>query len=123
MFLDSCSDFYSSFVNIFLLTGAASLFDELSLKRVLRMARFTNDADYDAGGTSGYVPHPRSDTGDNQAYYGLWTRCAPIGLPANMTNLRILGHTTTTIEVESSFDLAPQRDLNYDDAMYHPLSP
>ncbi|VEL34953.1 unnamed protein product, partial [Protopolystoma xenopodis] len=40
---------------------------------VLRMARLTDDADYDAGETSGNVPRPRSYSGNVDAYNELRT--------------------------------------------------
>ncbi|VEL32041.1 unnamed protein product [Protopolystoma xenopodis] len=51
------------------------------------MARLTDDE----GETSGNVPIPRSDSGNDHVYYGLRTRCVPLGLPANMTKLRKQG--------------------------------
>ncbi|VEL16260.1 unnamed protein product [Protopolystoma xenopodis] len=51
------------------------------------MARLTDDVDYDASETSGNVPRLRSDSENDNAYYGLRTRCVPLGLPANMTNV------------------------------------
>ncbi|VEL23527.1 unnamed protein product, partial [Protopolystoma xenopodis] len=38
---------------------------------VLRMARLTDDADYDVGETSGNVPRPRSSSGNDHADNGL----------------------------------------------------
>ncbi|VEL40087.1 unnamed protein product [Protopolystoma xenopodis] len=38
------------------------------------MVKLTDDADYDAGETSGNVPTPRSDSGSDDAYYSLGTR-------------------------------------------------
>ncbi|VEL37375.1 unnamed protein product [Protopolystoma xenopodis] len=60
------------------------------------MARLTDDADYDAGETSGNVPNLRSDSGNAHAYYVFRTRCVPLGLPANMTKLQDQGQTTST---------------------------
>ncbi|VEL14777.1 unnamed protein product [Protopolystoma xenopodis] len=54
---------------------------------VQRMARITDDADYDAGETSGNVPRTRSDFGNDYAYNRLRTRCVPLNLPTNMTKL------------------------------------
>ncbi|VEL40538.1 unnamed protein product, partial [Protopolystoma xenopodis] len=48
------------------------------------MASLTDDA----GETSMNVPSAQSDSGNDPAYYGLWTRCVPPGLPVNMTKLR-----------------------------------
>ncbi|VEL10111.1 unnamed protein product [Protopolystoma xenopodis] len=41
------------------------------------MARLTDDADFDAGETSGNVPSPRSDDGNHDNYYdrGFRTSC------------------------------------------------
>ncbi|VEL16446.1 unnamed protein product [Protopolystoma xenopodis] len=64
---------------------------------MLRLTRLTDDTDYDAVETSGNVASPRSDSGNNHAYYTLQTRGDPPGLPANMTKLRKLGQTTTTL--------------------------
>ncbi|VEL14560.1 unnamed protein product [Protopolystoma xenopodis] len=41
---------------------------------VLRVARLTDDADYDAGETPGNVPRPRSHFGNDHADNGLRTR-------------------------------------------------
>ncbi|VEL37836.1 unnamed protein product [Protopolystoma xenopodis] len=49
------------------------------------MARLTNDADYDAGETSGNVPRPRLNFGNDHADNGPRTRCVPISLPTNVT--------------------------------------
>ncbi|VEL19557.1 unnamed protein product [Protopolystoma xenopodis] len=46
---------------------------------VLRMARLTDDAGYDAGETSGNVPRPRSNSGNDDAYNGLRTSCSHPG--------------------------------------------
>ncbi|VEL07483.1 unnamed protein product [Protopolystoma xenopodis] len=62
---------------------------------VLRMARLTDDADYDAGETSGKVPRPRYYSGNDHAYNGLRTRCVPLSLPTNMIKLRKQGQTTS----------------------------
>ncbi|VEL42906.1 unnamed protein product [Protopolystoma xenopodis] len=56
---------------------------------MLRMARLTDDA----GERSGNVPHPRSYSGN--AYNGLRTRCVPLSLPTNITELRKQGQTTS----------------------------
>ncbi|VEL31712.1 unnamed protein product, partial [Protopolystoma xenopodis] len=37
------------------------------------MSRLTDDADYNAGETSGKVPRPQSDFGNDHAYNGLRT--------------------------------------------------
>ncbi|VEL35833.1 unnamed protein product [Protopolystoma xenopodis] len=42
---------------------------------LLRLAKVTDDADYDANKTSGNVPRPRSDFGNDHGYNGLRTRC------------------------------------------------
>ncbi|VEL24373.1 unnamed protein product [Protopolystoma xenopodis] len=55
------------------------------------MARLTDDV----GETSVNVPHPRSYSGYDDAYYGLRTRGVPLDLPANMTKLRKQGQTTS----------------------------
>ncbi|VEL21474.1 unnamed protein product [Protopolystoma xenopodis] len=59
------------------------------------MARLTDDADYGAGERSGNVPSPRSDSGNDNAYYELRTRCVSLALSANMTKLRKQGQTAT----------------------------
>ncbi|VEL27539.1 unnamed protein product [Protopolystoma xenopodis] len=59
------------------------------------MARLTDDADYGVGESSGNVPRPRSDSGNNDAYNGLRTRCVHLSLPTNMTELRKQGQTTS----------------------------
>ncbi|VEL24299.1 unnamed protein product [Protopolystoma xenopodis] len=59
------------------------------------MARLIDDADYDAGKTSGNVPSPRSDSENAHGYYGLGARFVPLGLPANLTKLRNQGKTTS----------------------------
>ncbi|VEL38638.1 unnamed protein product [Protopolystoma xenopodis] len=48
------------------------------------MVILTDDADYDAGETSGNVPHPRFDFGNDDAYIVLRTRCVHL----SMTKLR-----------------------------------
>ncbi|VEL19210.1 unnamed protein product [Protopolystoma xenopodis] len=58
------------------------------------MAKLTDDADYDAGETTGNVPRPRSDSGNDDAYNGLRTRCVPLSLPSNILKLRKRGQTT-----------------------------
>ncbi|VEL27282.1 unnamed protein product [Protopolystoma xenopodis] len=58
------------------------------------MARLTDDADYDAGETSGNVTRPRSSSGNDHAYYVLRTRCVPLCHPTNMIELRKAGQTT-----------------------------
>ncbi|VEL09034.1 unnamed protein product [Protopolystoma xenopodis] len=63
----------------------------------LRMARLTDDAEYEAGEASGNVPCARSDSGNDHAYKGLRTKCVPLGLPASMTKLRKQGQTTSII--------------------------
>ncbi|VEL41346.1 unnamed protein product, partial [Protopolystoma xenopodis] len=40
---------------------------------LLRLVKHTDDADYDAGETSGNVPRLRSDFGNDYAYNGLRT--------------------------------------------------
>ncbi|VEL33823.1 unnamed protein product [Protopolystoma xenopodis] len=62
---------------------------------MLRLAKLTDDADYDAGETSGNVPRLQSDFGNDNAYNGLWTRCVPLSLPTNMTKLRKQGQITS----------------------------
>ncbi|VEL31995.1 unnamed protein product, partial [Protopolystoma xenopodis] len=59
------------------------------------MAKLTDDADYDAGETSGNVARPRYDFGNDHAYNGLRTRCVPLSLPTNMTKLRKHDQTTS----------------------------
>ncbi|VEL32660.1 unnamed protein product [Protopolystoma xenopodis] len=59
------------------------------------MARLTEDADYDAGETSGNLSRPRSDFGNDHAYNGLRTRCVPLSLPTNMAKLRKQSQTTS----------------------------
>ncbi|VEL24595.1 unnamed protein product [Protopolystoma xenopodis] len=61
---------------------------------VLRVAKLTDNVDYDDGETSGNVLRPRSDFGIDHAYNGLQTRCVPPSLPANMTKLRKQAQTT-----------------------------
>ncbi|VEL08608.1 unnamed protein product [Protopolystoma xenopodis] len=51
------------------------------------MARLTDDADIDAREASGNVPRLRAYSGNDDAYYGLRTRCVPLSLPTNMTKL------------------------------------
>ncbi|VEL42604.1 unnamed protein product [Protopolystoma xenopodis] len=48
------------------------------------MTRLTDDA----GETSGNVLHRRSDSGNDDAYYGLRISCVPLRLSAHMTKLR-----------------------------------
>ncbi|VEL18629.1 unnamed protein product [Protopolystoma xenopodis] len=57
------------------------------------MATLTDDA----GETSGNIPHPRSDFGNDRAYNGLRTRFVPLSLPTNMTKLRKQGQTTSNV--------------------------
>ncbi|VEL40904.1 unnamed protein product [Protopolystoma xenopodis] len=44
------------------------------------MAILTDDADYDAGETSGNVPRPRFNFGNDDANNGPQARCVPISL-------------------------------------------
>ncbi|VEL40526.1 unnamed protein product [Protopolystoma xenopodis] len=69
---------------------------------VLRMVKLTNDADYDAGETSGNVLRPRSDFGNDHADMGPRTRCVPLSLPTNMTKLRKQGQTTSRQRKETA---------------------
>ncbi|VEL18047.1 unnamed protein product [Protopolystoma xenopodis] len=62
---------------------------------VLRMARLPDDADYDAGETSGNVPRTRSYSGNDDAFNGPRTRCVSLSLPTHMTELRKQGQTTS----------------------------
>ncbi|VEL38375.1 unnamed protein product [Protopolystoma xenopodis] len=54
------------------------------------MARLTDDADYDAGETSGNVPSSRSD--DDHAYNELWTRLGQLLLSVINSPRRLLIH-------------------------------
>ncbi|VEL29148.1 unnamed protein product [Protopolystoma xenopodis] len=58
---------------------------------VLRLAILIDDA----GETSGNVPRPRSDFGNDEAYNGLQTRCVPLSFPINATKLGKRGQTTS----------------------------
>ncbi|VEL13612.1 unnamed protein product [Protopolystoma xenopodis] len=49
--------------------------------------RLTDDADYDAGETSGNVPRPRSDFVNDHTHNGLGTRRVPLSLPTDMIKL------------------------------------
>ncbi|VEL31534.1 unnamed protein product [Protopolystoma xenopodis] len=62
---------------------------------VLRMARLTDDANYDAGEMSEKVSNPGSNFGNNQAYNALRTRYVPQSLSTNVTKLRKQGQTTS----------------------------
>ncbi|VEL18011.1 unnamed protein product [Protopolystoma xenopodis] len=66
------------------------------------MAGLTNDADYNAGETSGNVSPPRSYSGNDDAYNGLGTRCVPLSLPTNMTKFRKQGKTTSIQQKETA---------------------
>ncbi|VEL32393.1 unnamed protein product [Protopolystoma xenopodis] len=55
-------------------SSAASLVSMTSCNMVVRMARITDDAEYDSGKTSGNVPRPQSYSGNDHAYNGLRTR-------------------------------------------------
>ncbi|VEL32493.1 unnamed protein product [Protopolystoma xenopodis] len=83
---------------------------------VLRIARLIDDAEYDAGETSGNVPCPRSYSGNDVAYNGLRTRCVPLSLPINMTELRKQGQTTfkwTKLEYKKEVGSKPATFLTF----------
>ncbi|VEL21478.1 unnamed protein product [Protopolystoma xenopodis] len=50
--------------------GLTSFVSLTSLQLVRRMAKLTDDADYDAGETFENVPSPLSDAGNHDNYYG-----------------------------------------------------
>ncbi|VEL13029.1 unnamed protein product [Protopolystoma xenopodis] len=52
--------------------------------------------------TSGNVPCPRPDCGNDDAYNGLRTRCVALSLPTNMTMLRKQGQTTCIQQKETA---------------------
>ncbi|VEL10797.1 unnamed protein product, partial [Protopolystoma xenopodis] len=64
---------------------------------VRRMAKLTDDVDYDAGETFEKVSSPLSDVGNHDNYYGrrLRTRCVLHGLPENKIKLRQRGQPTS----------------------------
>ncbi|VEL09619.1 unnamed protein product [Protopolystoma xenopodis] len=62
---------------------------------VLRMAKLSDDDDYDASDTSWNAPLPWSDFGNDHAYNGLRTRRLPPSLPTNLPKLRKQGQPTS----------------------------
>ncbi|VEL40784.1 unnamed protein product [Protopolystoma xenopodis] len=64
---------------------------------MLRMARLTDDADYDVGETSVDAPLSESGFGNDFAYNGLRTRCVPLSLPTNIIKLRKQVQTTSLL--------------------------
>ncbi|VEL23830.1 unnamed protein product [Protopolystoma xenopodis] len=62
---------------------------------VLRMARLTDDADFDPGEMSGNVPRSRSNSGNDDAYNGLRTTFVLLSLPTNVNKFGKQGQTTS----------------------------
>ncbi|VEL15274.1 unnamed protein product [Protopolystoma xenopodis] len=69
-----------------------------------RMAKLTDDADYDAGETFENVSIPLSDAGNHDNYYGrrLRTRCLLHSLHDNKTKLRQRGQPTSINRKETA---------------------
>ncbi|VEL07816.1 unnamed protein product [Protopolystoma xenopodis] len=77
---------------------------------VLRMARLT----YDAGETSGNVPHQRSDFGNAHAYNGLWT---------SAKSTPCLPNNSDSSDTDSDSPLSPSDIFSTDDDLARAHSP
>ncbi|VEL24710.1 unnamed protein product [Protopolystoma xenopodis] len=62
---------------------------------MLRLTRFTDDADYDSGETSGNLPNARCKAGNNHGNYAsrFQTRFLRLGLSDNTAKLLKTGQT------------------------------